>query len=217
MVKNNPTESDLEQAYEKANAIHGKHLSKHGVKMPEWGRAKGYWFSILIYFSPESVHKDTISDITRTYLPEFARDQEVRHLKRDGWNLEGKGQHVIKESTKVSPEFKLNKLRLKASNFEEIKKAFGNRCASCGVLEGEPSFRYGEETTAKLQKGHKDPALPLTQENIIPQCQFCNRAYKNDFTFDDKGRVRAVASVNPVKRASKTVQDNIKNYLINTR
>ena len=49
--------------------------------------------------------------------------------------------------------------------------------------------------------------------NVIPQCQYCNRSYRNDFTFDEKGRVRAVASVAPVKRATKAVQEKIYNCL----
>lgn len=49
--------------------------------------------------------------------------------------------------------------------------------------------------------------------NIIPQCQYCNQAYKNDFTFDDKGRVRAIASAEPVKRATKPVQEKVFNWL----
>lgn len=49
--------------------------------------------------------------------------------------------------------------------------------------------------------------------NVIPQCQYCNRSYRNDFTFDEKGRVRAVASEAPVKRATRAVQEKIYNCL----
>ena len=48
---------------------------------------------------------------------------------------------------------------------------------------------------------------------MIPQCQFCNRSYRGDFTFDDKGRVHAVASIEPVRRASPKVKAAVRAYL----
>lgn len=50
-------------------------------------------------------------------------------------------------------------------------------------------------------------------KNIIPQCQFCNRAYKNDFVFDAKGRVVSVCSLAPVKKARAEVQASIYEWL----
>jgi hypothetical protein len=64
----------------------------------------------------------------------------------------------------------------------------------------------------KLQKGHLDPEKSIKRDNIIPQCQYCNRAYLDDFVFDKKGRVRAVASVRPVNRSSKRVKAEIKKF-----
>ena len=34
--------------------------------------------------------------------------------------------------------------------------------------------------------------------------QFCNRAYRRDFTFDEKGRTRAVADIGPAQRQIET-------------
>ena len=84
-----------------------------------------------------------------------------------------------------------------------------------GWRKGSP--RYGEDIV-QLQQGHKDPSKSAAdKDNIIPQCQFCNQAYRGDFTFDDKDRVRAVADVGPVQRATEEVQRKIfkwqKNYL----
>jgi len=82
-------------------------------------------------------------------------------------------------------------------------------CATCGAEEGKASPRYGD-AEIKLQKGHHDPAGPGDDiENNIPQCQYCNRAYINDFVFDGKGRVHSIASVEPVKRARKEVQKKV--------
>ena len=112
------------------------------------------------------------------------------------------------------PSSRLKNAVLNSQSFEGLKQAYNNCCASCGVKEGRTSHRYGNQTI-QLQKGHRDPSKRGDDiRNIIPQCQYCNRAYKNDFTFDEKGRVRAVASVNPVKRANKNIQDKILKWLM---
>lgn len=82
-----------------------------------------------------------------------------------------------------------------------------------GANEGEPDPRYGSGSV-KLQRGHKDPERPADDPtNIIPQCGACNRAYRDDFVFDDRGRVTAVAAVRPVKRASVAVRRKIRDFL----
>ena len=66
----------------------------------------------------------------------------------------------------------------------------------------------------KLQQGHQDPFEDGNDiNNIIPQCNFCNRTYKNNFVFDKKGRVIAVANIEPVKKARISVQKRIKDWL----
>jgi len=86
-------------------------------------------------------------------------------------------------------------------DFEKIKKAYGYRCATCGAKEGEfhhlPQYE-GRREKVVLQKGHINPHKPLEAGNIIPQCQFCNRAYRNWFVFDRNGRVRGVAAARVV-------------------
>ena len=104
-------------------------------------------------------------------------------------------------------------MRLNAGTFDDIKRSFGYRCATCGAREGGPDPRYGEGHV-QIQQGHQDPnGAGDDPDNIIPQCQFCNRSYKSDFVFDDKGRVRAVASAQPVRRASRSVQLKVLTWL----
>ena len=209
------TDEELEKAYKKAVKIYKKHLATHNVKLPEWGRAKAYWLAVLIHYSPKFVHKNDMSEIVRRYIPNAGTDQQVRHLSRDGWNLEGdgKGAHRIKDARLVHQGYAVEKTRsenlLNADDFDAIKAAYDNKCVSCGATEGQESPRYQGDGIVKLQKGHRDPELPMKKGNVIPQCQFCNRAYKNDFTFDKKGRVRAVASPKPVLRASEKVKAKV--------
>jgi len=49
----------------------------------------------------------------------------------------------------------------------------------------------------------------MTTDNIIPQCQFCNRAYRNFWIFDNKGRVRNIANPRIVLKADIEIQKAI--------
>lgn len=214
-----PSVEELEEAYAEAKQIHLEYLDQHGVKLPPWNTYKSVWLAMLLHYSPNPVHKDEISDAVRRRFPEAGRDQQVRHLKRDGWNIttEGSGFHAMAEPFRPAQvlvnEQTRRQGRLSAKTFEELVQSFGNRCATCGARDGRPDPRYDEQLV-KLQKGHQDPDKASDEPlNIIPQCQFCNRAYRRDFVFDDRGRARAVADVGPVKRARASVQREIWSYL----
>ena len=83
-----------------------------------------------------------------------------------------------------------------------LKIRYKNRCASCGSEEGKPNLRYPSATT-KLQLGHRNPHKPLTEDNSIPQCQFCNRADRDWWVYDERGRVVGIASAEVVGRSVK--------------
>ena len=213
-----PSTKELEIAYDKIADIHKRHLAQHGVKLPNKSSYKWIWLAMLYHHKGKNVHKDAISDAVRKLHPSAGRDQQVRHLKRDGWNISGQGGfHALIDPYRPAQEFANEKTRrhgrLTAHNFEDIKTSFGYRCATCGAVENEPDPRYGTERV-QLQKGHQDPDLPSNSpNNIIPQCQFCNRTYRRDFVFDNKGRVKAIADIGPIKRARKSVQKKTWEYL----
>ena len=214
-----PTSQELDLAYDEVSRIHGEHLNQFGVRLPAKTSAKWVWLAMLYHRQGERVHKNEISEATRIIFPNAAPDQQVRHLVRDGWNVEniGDGHHVLHDPTQPSQTYLTDRARregrLSAQTFEDLKAVYGYRCASCGSVEGKVNPRYGEGAV-QLQQGHKDPNGRADDiENIIPQCQFCNQAYRGDFVFDDKGRVEAVADVRPVRRASESVQRRIWKYL----
>lgn len=220
MNNNHPTPDDLQKSWEDLCNIHAQHLEGHQVKIPKVIRyneqAKSIWLAVLHYYKGEKVHKRVISEICQRDNSDLGPDQQVRHLKRDGWHLTGRGNHLL-DPYKPSPEWETDKRRrdgiLNAKTFDDIKAAYEMRCASCGTKEGEPSHRYGEEEV-KLQRGHRDPSESATDmKNIIPQCQFCNRAYRNLYVFDEKGRVSAIANIEPVKKASAAVQRKVFEWL----
>ena len=213
-----PTKAALKEAWRQAEKIHTDHLKQHGVKLPKWGTAgtaRAYWLAILRLRSGEEVHKNEISEIVRRYLPKIAPDQQVRHLKGLGWNVEekGDGRHKISNWEIPHPGFQSSTGDLTNADFETLKKEFKNCCATCGAKEGEVSPKYPGRKAVELQKGHCDPEKGRTIDNIIPQCHYCNSSYKRDFVFYRNGRVKAVASIGPVRRASKSVQDEIRKFL----
>lgn len=212
-----PTKKELKAAYNEASSIHENHLAAEDVKLPEWGNAKSYWLAALMHHRPRAVHKDYISRIVQREIPGSGRDQQVRHFKRDGWNIEGRdGYHRLADPYRVHEGYRVERAKrsktLSAKDFDDLKKLHGHRCVTCGAREGRPDRRYRDQAV-QLQQGHRDPEQPLTLKNTIPQCQFCNRAYRNDFVFDAKGRVRSVASPRPVLRASPGVQEAVRDAL----
>ena len=221
-VSNLPTPDELQIAWLDVRDIHQRFLLKHGVKIPNTDQysthSKSIWLSVLHHYFGQFVNKNLISDICKRDYPELGHDQQVRHLKRDGWNLssEGRGNHKL-DPYRPSPEWINEQVRrtgrLTASSFQDIKTLYGHCCATCGAREGQPDPRYGSEEVA-LEQAHQDPNEHSNDpDNILPQCQFCNKAYKNDFVFDNKGRVKAVASTKAVRSASKKVQREILDWL----
>lgn len=206
-----PTRAELDEAFADLARIHRAHLAQHDVKLPGAGTARALQLAILWRCRDHEVHKDQVSRIVRREIPGAAADQQVRHLKRDGWNITGtRGRHRLAEPYRPSADHANQRARrqgrLQAETFEDVKQTFGYRCATCGAVEGEPDPRYGGAATV-LQQGHQNPAGRADdRENIIPQCENCNRQYLDDFVFDDRGRVQAVNNVNPVRRAAKRVR-----------
>lgn len=220
-----PNPEELQTAWTDLQAIHKEYLAVHGVRIPQTDHYaqnnKAAWLAMLWHNKTREIHKDEIAAIVRRDIPDAAADQQIRHLKRDGWNIGTRpGWHKLNPYS-PSPEF-LNtharkRMRLGADSFDAIKQAFGARCATCGAREGQPDPRYGQDTV-DLQRGHRDPhGEGDDPDNIIPQCQFCNRSYKSDFVFDDKGRAYAVAGINPVRRADAPVQKRILDWLLSKK
>ena len=216
-----PTKEELSRALEKALEIHREYLSKYEVKFPKKETNKEIWLAMLMHYAEQKVYKDEITRAVLRENPEAGHDQQIRHLKRDGWNIEGgrekgKGFHILipyQPSQEYMNQQTLKRKKLEVEDFTNLKSLYGNKCATCGCREGQPDPRYGS-ARVHLQQGHRDPDIDSTdKENIIPQCQFCNQAYKRDFVFDDKGRVRAVADIGPIQRARKSVQKKIYKWL----
>src|SRR3989344_818922 len=220
---------EVETWYETLKGEWETNLSKYGVLFPKKDVTKAFWLIFLRKYQGKLVHKDTISSCVETINPKAGKDQQVRHLASDGWYILNRGDkvpgadetvpsgyHVLITTESPKPTFLFKALkragRIGAKDFGHLKAAYDFRCATCGSQEGKPNFLEPNKRT-ELHQGHMNPHNKLTLENSIPQCQVCNAVYKDDFVFDAKGRVVAVASTRPVLSADKEVRDEIKKVL----
>jgi hypothetical protein len=224
---NLPTDKIIEQ-YAKISDFHEKFLKKFGVKLPElYDSNKKFTKNalVLVYLSmgyPKTkvVTKTELTYFMREFYPDTADVQQARHLgAQDGWWIVAGGRDNIVEKVKRGsyklytlerpyPGFKKGHREKDVSNWDELKAAYGYRCATCGSREGDPHLHW-PGTKTKLQQAHKDPNKPLRPGNIIPQCQKCNRADRNRWVYDDKGRVIKLADPLFVKNFDKEVRCKI--------
>lgn len=178
------------------------------------------------------VHKDLVSAFVRKFK-NAALDQQVRHLGSQYlWYVLNKGAKVPNANITVPSGYNYlvsiempNPIavakalkrsgRLGAKNFAELKWAYGNKCATCGQEEGKKDPR--NEEIVVLQQGHMNPRMPLTLENTIPQCQYCNQTYKDYFMFNEHGRVIAVNNPLILLKSPKDVQDEMITVLLKER
>ena len=179
------------------------------------------------------VHKDMVSRFVRLHIKNAALDQQVRHLGTQyGWYVLNKGAKVPNVEETVpsgynylvtlespSPTILASALkragRVAARNFAEMKMAYGCKCATCGCEEGKKDQR--NQSKIVLQQGHMDPRKPLTLDNIIPQCQYCNQTYKDYFRFNEDGRVVAVNNPQILLSSPKDIQDEMITVLLAVR
>jgi hypothetical protein len=174
-----------------------------------------------------------VSEFVRKYIPDAALDQQVRHLgSQCHWYVLNKGAkvpdtektvdsgyHYLVSIEMPNPKALADALkrtgRLGAINFFELKLAYGNKCATCGIEEGKKDCR--NEEIVSLQQGHMNPREPLTLKNAIPQCQYCNQTYKDYFIFNEHGRVIAVNNPLILLKSPKSIQDEMISILLKER
>ena len=189
---------------------------------------------IFLYkYKNQLVHKDAVSACVRQYIPTAALDQQVRHLGSQlGWNVLNKGSKIPDKNVKIpsgynylvsletpNPKNIANALkragRLAAKNFNELKLAYENKCATCGIEEGKKDPRDG--STVSLQQGHMNPRKSLTLDNTIPQCSYCNQTYQDYFVFNEFGRVIEINNPQILLKSPRNIQDEMIQVLLEER
>jgi len=180
-----------------------QNLSKWGVPaIPQWTpekpNARLLQLIYLRHHLGKAVDKSDLSLFVRSVCPSASTDQQARHWKRDGWNVQGRGgndsagkplkpSEYCLASLQPSPEFMAQRTRdlgrVAAHDWDSLLTVYSNRCGCCGA------------GGVKLEQGHMDPRKPLTLANTIPLCDGCNRWQLDRFVLDDKGKVRTVLPV----------------------
>jgi len=222
------TKREIKKQYNLIKDYHKKYLKKYGVILPKLYDTKKEFTKnalVLVYLSlgyPKTkiVSKTELTEFIRFFDSKVNDVQQARHLgAQDGWWIVAGGRDNIVINIKRGayqlytlerpyPNFKKGHRKSDTGDWKELKAQYGYRCATCGSREGEPHFHWSG-TKTKLQKSHKDPNKPLVAGNIIPQCQKCNRADRNRWVYDDKGRVIKLADPSFVKNFDKEVRRKI--------
>lgn len=224
------TNQEIRRQYALIKEYYEKFLKEHGVQLPSLERGGEFTKDalVLVYLSrnyPDTaiVSKDELTKFIRQYDPTVNDVQQARHLaaqkgwyilsgtRKDNESLSLKaGEYKLKTLETFYPGFTRERREYLAGDdfFEELKKQYDYRCATCGSKEGEP-HRYWKTTITLLQKGHMDPSKPLEPGNIIPQCEKCNRPDRNYWIYDEKGRVVGIANEKVVDKCPKSLKIKI--------
>lgn len=225
------TDKQIQKQYEIVKEYHKKHLAPLGIKLPHllWGGKYTIDALTLVclsqnYPNTTAVTKEELTKFIKMYKPDAGDDiQSGRHLgKQKGWYIitgtrgddftesipEGSYKLVTLED--AYPKFSPDRRGSDVTDefWDNLKRSYDYRCACCGSKENEP-HRYYPSTITTLQKGHKNPNLPLTVDNIIPQCENCNRPDLNNWEYNDEGRVVRIAKVSVIDGCSKEMKKEI--------
>lgn len=221
------SDKEVRDIYEKLKEAHKKYLAEHGVSMVNLKRGDNYTKSalVLIYFYKHFKEKVPKADLIK-FLENMGQPsedvQQARHLSQQkGWYIIsgqrgdlgsadyglGSGDYALISIQEPYPSYYSTKRSgsISDEDWERIKKDYNFRCATCGSKEGQPNWLFPSEITS-LTKGHMDPRKELTHENVIPQCDQCNRPSRNYFVYDKKGKVRKIADPHFITKSSKKVK-----------
>lgn len=223
------SDKDIEKFSLKLKEEFETYLKPLGVKFPKENTAKFYWLICLRKYIKKQVHKDAISEVLENLGLNLGKDQQVRHLAADGWYVLNKGDkvpdkketiksgfHMLYSVENCKKNFYAKKLkrqgRIAAKTWDDLKIVYSSMCATCGSVENKPN-RYFPDKVTMLEQGHIDPNKPLSIDNIIPQCQYCNKAYKDKFMFDENGRIVCIMNTEPVIKSPENVKKDLFEYL----
>lgn len=232
------TDKEIETIYKFIEEKHKKHLSTFGIKLPKLKNREKFSMNslVLIYLAKnypdtKTVTKEELTKFIKNYYPDVNDVQQARHLARQGgWYIVSgqrgditdikikSGSYKLKSLEEPYPAFTSHRNINFSGNFwENLKKIYHNRCASCGSPENEANY-INPSAMTQLQQGHMNPEKPLEEGNIIPQCQECNRGDRNRWIYDKRGRVTDLtqeALLQRIKRLDKKNSLIVVNFLKN--
>ncbi len=144
----------INKLYQEISSEYNQNLKKYNVIMPNLYKGVKYTISalVLIYLYDhirQIVSKQELTDFLRSMGYEINDMQQARHLaQQSGWYiLSGTrgdyecrklgikaGEYMLKTIKEPYPSYKKLKRteKLNANSWEELKKIYNNRCATCG-------------------------------------------------------------------------------------
>ena len=231
----NLSDESIEELYFLVQHFARKYLIPKGVKVPKLRHSNGRYVKnalTLVYLArnypdTEAVSKQELTDFIRIFFPEVTDCQQGRHLGAQfGYNILSSERGEMKPPQGMKDCYKLVNLtqthsyydssrrKNKLDSWEEILVEYDYCCATCGSEEGKPN-RYNANAITSLQKAHRNPRLPLDQNNIIPQCSHCNGCLKDNWVFDATGKPYAIANPKVIHYSSEDTQYEVFKELAN--
>lgn len=227
-------EQKINDIYQIIKFVHETYLKDKGIKLPNLKKGEKYVQEalclVLLFAYP--LKRISINDISNWVASVIGSDKhqgtiQVRHLSsQKGWNILNKNEtwnninndadsHILIDFTKPKEGFSIQKRKVEITDeeFEIIKKNYHHCCATCGQKEGD-FYKNNPNKKIKLEKGHRNPLLPLNIDNTIPHCEDCNQLYKNDFCFDKKGVPVSLGSEKLFMKSSSEIKSKCLLHLI---
>ena len=203
-------EESIEKIYEELYSLYKQYLQSYHVNPPAKLKNSKHKYQItslsllfLYIHLGKTITKSDCNLFLQKYDVVSNDNQSLRHFKRYGWYVIGEtctgtlgnklkpGEYELISVKEPHPSFirNIHIVLITEHNFDELRKQYDDRCACCGSKENEKHFKDKTKIVPKLQKGHMDPQKELTSDNCIPQCDLCNRQYKNKAIFNKNGHV----------------------------
>lgn len=211
---------EINNIYKEIKKIHNNCLKSHGIKFFKLKNKNkeynGNALTLVYLFKNKgkNVSKKELTQFIRKFYPDINDVQYARHLSSQrGWNIYKSGEvknsfYRIDDLTVPHSTWVKNRRHssIDKSDFEYLKKLYNYKCTSCGSIEGKPHNHFMDEIVF-LQKGHMNPSKSLDKYNTIPQCQICNRIYKNNFIFNKNGYIIGVLNEKFLKSSELNLND----------
>lgn len=222
------TTKEIERIYAIIKEYHEKYLSIFDIKLPRLRNGDSFTINSLVlvylaknYPKTKIVSKEELTQFIKNYYPNVNDVQQGRHLARqNGWYIVSGQRGDITEIKIPSGSYKLislekpypaftshRNINFSGNFWEDLKKTYHNRCASCGSPENTANY-INPSAVTQLQQGHMNPEKPLEKGNMIPQCQECNRGDRNRWIYDKRGRVVGMTQEALLQRIKKLDKKN---------